>query len=43
LLRFFAEPIKAALRDADDGHRIISDDDFLADDSRVKIESGLPE
>jgi hypothetical protein len=43
LLRFVADPVKAALRHADDGNRLVTDDDFLADHSRIQIESGLPE
>jgi hypothetical protein len=43
LLRFVVEPVKAALRHADDGNRIVADHNFLADDARIQIESGLPE
>src|ERR1700747_1532567 len=38
-----AEPVKASLRHAGDGKRSVSNNDFLADDSRVQIESGFPE
>src|SRR5260221_12372341 len=39
----FAESVKPALRHADDGKWSVTNDDFLADDSKVQIESGFPE
>ena len=39
----FADSVKSALRHADDGKWSVVDDDFLADDSGIQIESGLPE